>query len=632
VGSDASVHLSWTPASNGGSPVTGYKVYRGTTAGSETLLATLGNVDSYDDSAVVNGTKYYYRVTAVNSAGEGTQSNEGDGTPTPPPPPVPFPTTPLLDGFTRAAGPLGADWQSPGLQDSGTVTIDASGSTKSSAGASTATWSRTQFAADQEAYLTLKSLPAANGFVQVVGRISRLGTVGVSCYFLRVIPSTGTWDLRKKIDGGASTSLKTFNAPVTAGDSVGIRLRGQTITTYKKAGAGAWSTTGSAVDTSIPGSGYVAYTLGDTTARGGAFGGGEFSDAPPPPPPAISISDASGLEGNSGQATLNFTISLSKASLTPVTVAYTTADATATTAGSDYVATAGTLTFAAGQTTRTVSVKVNGDTTFEPDETFSLELSNQSGATITDNLGLGTIRNDDVAADVTPPAAPAGLLATAGNAQVALDWSNNVEPDLHHYDVYRSTLPGGPYAKANAAALTASAYTDTGRVNGTIYYYVVRAFDKTGNGSLNSAEISAKPIAPPIVFEADSMTRSSTNTNQIRVLSESAASGGRTLQFRISPTYATKQYTTTRPADRIVLRMRADLCSGAPQAQVMIDSFAAQTVTVSATAYTDYVLPLSAANGGAAGTHTLRVTYPNELKTSTCDRSLYVDQVTINQT
>ena len=537
----------------------------------------------------------------------------------------------MLDNFARSAGALGAGWQSPGLQDSGTVSIAASGQTKSSAGAATATWSSAAFAPDQEAYLTLRTLPAAGGFVQVIGRISKLGTTGVSCYFLRVTPSTGTWDLRKKIDGGASTSLKTFSSPVAAGDSIGLRLRGQTITAYRKAGSGAWSSVGSAVDTAIPGGGYVAFTLGDTTARGGAFGGGDYDDTPPPPP-AVSITDASALEGNSGQTTLNFTVSLSKASLTPVTVAYTTADATATTAGSDYVATAGTLTFDPGTTTRTVPVKVNGDGTFEADETFSLELSNPSGATITDNLGLGTIRNDDVAPDVTPPAAPAGLLATAGNAQVALDWSDNKEPDFHHYDVYRSTLPGGPYTKANAAALTASAYTDTGRVNGTIYYYVVRAFDKTGNGSLNSAEISATPLAPPVVIEADSMTRSTTNTNQIRVLNESAASGGRTLQFRTSPTYATKQYTTTRPADRIVLRMRADLCSGAPQAQVMIDSFAAQTVTVSATAYTDYVLPLSAANGGAAGTHTLRVTYPNELKTSTCDRNLYVDKVTINQT
>jgi len=61
----------------------------------------------------------------------------------------------------------------------------------------------------------------------------------------------------------------------------------------------------------------------------------------------------------------------------------------------------------------------------------------------------------------------------------------------------------------------------------------------------------------------------------------------------------------------------------------MVDSFAAQAVTISSTTYTDYVVPLTSANGGAVGTHTLRVTYPNDLNTSTCDRGLYLDRVTI---
>src|SRR6185312_11111374 len=71
-----SVHLSWTAPQDGGSPITNYKIYRGTSAGGETLLTTVGNVTSYDDNTAANGTKYYYRVSAVNSIGEGTQSNE----------------------------------------------------------------------------------------------------------------------------------------------------------------------------------------------------------------------------------------------------------------------------------------------------------------------------------------------------------------------------------------------------------------------------------------------------------------------------------------------------------------------------------------------------------------------------
>jgi hypothetical protein len=78
---NAVVHLTWTAPSNGGSSITNYKVYRATTSGAETLLTTLGNVISFDDTAVTNGTTYFYKVSAVNGVGEGSQSNEASATP-----------------------------------------------------------------------------------------------------------------------------------------------------------------------------------------------------------------------------------------------------------------------------------------------------------------------------------------------------------------------------------------------------------------------------------------------------------------------------------------------------------------------------------------------------------------------
>src|SRR5207249_1544242 len=78
-----------------------------------------------------------------------------------------------------------------------------------------------------------------------------------------------------------------------------------------------------------------------------------------------------------------------------VTVQYATADDTATTADADYVAAAGTVTFLPGQTSQTVTVNVVGDTKFEPDETFFVNLSGASNATIADGQGVGTIDNDD---------------------------------------------------------------------------------------------------------------------------------------------------------------------------------------------------------------------------------------------
>jgi hypothetical protein len=70
-------HLSWTVPNDGGTPITGYKVYRGTAANSETLLTSVSaSTTAYDDTAVTNGTTYYYRVAAKNFIGDSATSNE----------------------------------------------------------------------------------------------------------------------------------------------------------------------------------------------------------------------------------------------------------------------------------------------------------------------------------------------------------------------------------------------------------------------------------------------------------------------------------------------------------------------------------------------------------------------------
>ena len=82
VAGNAQVTLNWTaPASNGGSDITNYVVYRGTTSGGEILLVSLGNVLTYINTGLTNGQTYYYRVSAVNSIGEAPQSDEASATP-----------------------------------------------------------------------------------------------------------------------------------------------------------------------------------------------------------------------------------------------------------------------------------------------------------------------------------------------------------------------------------------------------------------------------------------------------------------------------------------------------------------------------------------------------------------------
>jgi hypothetical protein len=111
-----------------------------------------------------------------------------------------------------------------------------------------------------------------------------------------------------------------------------------------------------------------------------------------PTGPTISIGDVVVSEGVDSQAI--FTVRLNTTIAAPVSVNYTTTDGTAL-AGINYVATAGTLTFAAGETQRTITVPILNDGTTYPTETFTINLSNGTGAVIGDGQGVGTIEDED---------------------------------------------------------------------------------------------------------------------------------------------------------------------------------------------------------------------------------------------
>ncbi len=111
--------------------------------------------------------------------------------------------------------------------------------------------------------------------------------------------------------------------------------------------------------------------------------------------PSISIAAVTLAEGNSGNTAFVFNLTLSAASSSTVTVDFSTADGAAT-APADYTATSGTVTFNPGQTSRQIVVQVRGETLNETNETFSVNLSNPTNATIAGSgFALGTITNDD---------------------------------------------------------------------------------------------------------------------------------------------------------------------------------------------------------------------------------------------
>jgi chitinase len=109
-------------------------------------------------------------------------------------------------------------------------------------------------------------------------------------------------------------------------------------------------------------------------------------------PASLSIGDVTVMEGTSGVSQASVVVTLSEASTRNVTVNYATANLSAL-AGSDYDSVSGKLTFAKGQTSKTILVPIRGDQVPEWNETFSIRLSGAKGATIADGQGIVTIQD-----------------------------------------------------------------------------------------------------------------------------------------------------------------------------------------------------------------------------------------------
>jgi hypothetical protein len=110
---------------------------------------------------------------------------------------------------------------------------------------------------------------------------------------------------------------------------------------------------------------------------------------------SVAINDVSITEGNNGTKSATFTVTRSGGTAA-FSVNFATSDGSGTVADHDYFANSGTLNFGAGVNTQTISVTINGDLKVEPDETFAVNLSGATnGVTISDNLGIGTIVNDE---------------------------------------------------------------------------------------------------------------------------------------------------------------------------------------------------------------------------------------------
>ena len=252
------------------------------------------------------------------------------------------------------------------------------------------------------------------------------------------------------------------------------------------------------------------------------------------PQVAVSIADETVGEGD---GTVTLTVSLRTSQTKDVTVAYATADGTAT-AGEDYVAVSnGSLMIAGGATSGEITISITEDDADDDDETFTVTLSDPVNATIGNGTATVTITDNDVPV----PDAPESLSATAGDGQVTLAWeppSSGSDPTGYGY---RYKEGSGAFGDSTAVSGGASArsVTVTGLANGTEHAFEVWALNSTGAGPAASG--TATPI--PSVSIADATVGEGAGSVTLTVhLSESSTQN-------VTVSYNTANGTATAGAD-----------------------------------------------------------------------------------
>ena len=286
--------------------------------------------------------------------------------------------------------------------------------------------------------------------------------------------------------GGVTFNIATANGTATAGtDYVAQSLTGQTI----PAGSSTYTFTVQVNGDTLnePTETFFANVTGVANAVV-VDGQGVGTISNDDPVPSLAIDDVTLVEGNSGTTNAVFTVSLSAASGQTVTVNYATADGTAG-QPADYTSTSGTLTFTPGQATRTITVPVIGETAPEANETFFVNLSAATNATISDNQGVGTISNDDVPVTVSPGTLPNGMVATAYSQTITA--AGGAAP--YSFAVTAGALPAGLTLSPGGVL------SGTPTAGGTFNFTATATDSSPLPGPFSGSQAYTLTIAPPTI-------------------------------------------------------------------------------------------------------------------------------------
>ena len=290
-----------------------------------------------------------------------------------------------------------------------------------------------------------------------------------------------------------------------------------------------------------------------------------------PDAPSVSVSDASAAEGDSGNEPASFVVSLSSASSATVTVRHATVDGTAADPD-DYTSTSGDLTFTPGQTSKTVEVPVRGDETDEDDETFSVDLSSPTNATIGDGHGVGTIVDDDPAPTLS---ISGGSVAEGNTGTATLSFTATLDaPSGKRITANFATGDGTARQPADYTSTTGTMTFEPGdttkRIDVPVVGDTLREGNETvavdlsnpSNATLGSAHALGTIIdddAQPAISLADaSVTEGNTGTTELKLVASLSAPSG----IPVSVHYVTADGTASAPADYTAANGTLDFAPG----------------------------------------------------------------------
>jgi fibronectin type 3 domain-containing protein len=476
---NAGVTLSWTaPGSTGGSQLSGYVIYKGTSPGGETGTPVNGSpitATSYDVTGLANGTTYYFTVTAVNGAGEGQASNEALATP------VTTPGAPTWLAVTPGNAQATLSWAAP-ASDGGSKVTGYDLYVGTTAGLS----GSTPIARVTSTVVTVTGLVNGTTYYVKVTAVNRIG-VGPASTEMPVLPLTvpGAPTRLVATPGNAQATL-SWAAPASGGAAIsgyliyqgtsprhetrkpvnGLPINGTSYTVTGLANGTTYYFRVTAVNTAGegPSSAEVSLTLQPIVSS---------SDPPASPTSSATTPTSSATTPTSSATTPTSSATTPTSSATTPTSSATTPTSSATTPTSS-----ATTPTSSATTPTSTSTPTSGTTTTPTASAQSSAGTNDRGS-----------------------AAPTGLTATPGNAQVHLSWIA-AAPDggsaAAGYRIYLASRPG--MQAGGAIGTTKGTDVTVARLaNGTTYYFMVTAVGPAGDESPFSAQVAAEPRAGVVV-------------------------------------------------------------------------------------------------------------------------------------